>query len=126
MPRVSDHFKLGRTQATLDFVDVDVIGDTKLFIDPRAIERLDTPWGDWALELIREFFERVLNAVQEGRRADGLRLLAGLSEPNETHLGLSAGEARGSGVGRTLAEDLWKALERSAARKSGLLEHLED
>lgn len=126
MPRVSEHFGLGRTQAALDFVDVDVVGDTRLFVDPRAIERLETDWGRWGLELLRDFFERVLAAVRDERRQDGLVLLAGLGEPNETHLGMSTGNARGSGVGRKLAQELWEALSQSQARQSGLLEHLED
>jgi hypothetical protein len=126
MPRVSQHFKLGRTQATLDFVDVDVIGDTRLFVDPRAIERLQTDWGQWCLDLVRDFFERVLAAVRDGRQKDGLRLLYGLGEPNQTHLGMSRGAAKGSGVGKTLASELWEALSKSQARRSGLLEHLED
>jgi hypothetical protein len=42
---VSQHFKLGRTQAELDFVDVDVTGDTPLFIDPQAIRQLPDDWA---------------------------------------------------------------------------------
>jgi hypothetical protein len=31
--RVSEYFGLGRNQPTLDFVDVDVVGDTRVFVD---------------------------------------------------------------------------------------------
>ena len=34
--RVSDIYQLGRTQPTLDFVDVDCGRDTPLFLSPRA------------------------------------------------------------------------------------------
>jgi hypothetical protein len=126
LPRASEYFSLERTQPSLDFVDVDVVGDIRLFVDPRAIERLDTDWGQMSLDLIRDYFERVLAAIKEGRKADGLRLLSGLGEPNQTHLGFSRTRAKGSGVGAKIAQELWDALSRSQASKSGLLEHLED
>jgi hypothetical protein len=126
MPRISQKFKLKQTQATLDFVDVDANGDTRLFIDPRAIEKLDTDWGRWAHDLLREFFERVLAAVKDGRRADAMRLMAGLGEPNATHLGMSRGIARGSGLGPKLAGELYDRLRGSRVRQTGLLKHLED
>jgi hypothetical protein len=126
MSRISEYYKLDCTQSTLDFVDVDVFGDIKLFVDPRAIEQLDTPWGRWAHELIRDYFERVLAAVRDDRQADALVLMEGLGEPNQTHLGLSRGKAQGSGLGSELAQALYDALESSEARKSGLLQHLED
>src|SRR4028118_2371385 len=44
--RVSDHYQLGRSQATLDFVDVDIEEDTALFISPKAIEFLPSEWGE--------------------------------------------------------------------------------
>lgn len=40
--RVSQHFKLGKDQASLEFVDVDVRDDVPLFIDPSAIRMLGT------------------------------------------------------------------------------------
>jgi len=126
VPRVSEHFALGLTQPALDFVDVDVVGDVPLFVDPRAIERLDSDWGQECLDLLRDFFERVLAAIRDGREADGLRLLAGLGEPNETHLGFSTKRAKGSGVGKGLAYELWTALSQSQAGRTGLLQHLED
>ena len=45
---------------------------------------------------------------------------------NETHLGLSRGAARGRGLGRESARDVWEDLKNSEAVKSGLLEDLED
>jgi hypothetical protein len=32
--RVSRHYGLGRTQATMDFVDVDIVEDTPAFVSP--------------------------------------------------------------------------------------------
>lgn len=124
--RISKHYKLGRTQPTLDFVDIDISGDTPVFIDPRALRLLPSNWGDECVSLIQSFFRTVLTAIHESKHMEARRLLRVLREPNETHLGLSKGRSRGRGLGRESARDLWKALSQSEAVKSGLLEDLED
>jgi hypothetical protein len=125
--RVSEHFKLERHQAELDFVDVDIYGDVPLYIDPRALRLLKTPWGTEAVALVQDFFTAVLEAIRHNDSAEGIRLLQGLHEPNETHLGLSKGKAKGSGLGRGLARAVYDSLSASDAIKSeGMLEDLED
>jgi hypothetical protein len=124
--RVSDYFKLGRTQPTLDFVDVDVFGDARVFVDPRALRLLPSIWGDECVSLIQHFFGVVLAAIR-GRQDERARQLLGtLREPNETHLGISRARARGRALGRESARDVWDALRGSDAVESGLLEDLED
>jgi len=124
--RISEHFNLGRTQPTLDFVDVDIQGDLPVFIDPRALRLLPTPWGQQCVSLIQRFFRVVLAAISENRNDDAQTLLRSLREPNETHLGLSRGRARGRALGWESARDVWEALSKSQAVRSGLLEDLED
>jgi hypothetical protein len=124
--RVSEYYNLGRTQPTLDFVDVDIVGDTRVFIDPRALKLLPSTWGDECVSLIQNFFRTILVAIHEERHEDARRLLRVLREPNETHLGWSQTKARGHGLGPQSARDVWQALSRSQAVKSGLLEDLED
>lgn len=126
MARVSDYFALGRTQPELDFVDVDVVGDLRVFLDPRALRLLPTDWGHHCVYLIQSYFQAVLDALHASRTSEGLRLLGRLREPNETHLGLSADEARGRALGPLSAQNLWDALASSEAAETGLLEDLED
>ena len=64
--------------------------------------------------------------IQKGDHAAAESLLRALGEPNETHLGLSKGRSRGRALGNTSAHDVWGALSRSVAAKSGLLQDLED
>jgi hypothetical protein len=124
--RVSEIYKLGRTQPTLDFVDVDVFTDTPVFISPRALAQLPSDWGDGCVALIHNFFETVLRHIQKGEHGAAERLLGTLREPNETHLGLSSGRSRGRALGEGSAHEVWDALSHSAAAKSGLLKDLED
>lgn len=119
--RVSQLYKLGRTQPTLDFVDVDVFGDARVFVDPRALRLLPSTWGDECVSLVQDFFSTVLRAIRAGRDAQAQALLRVLREPNETHLGLSKGRSRGRALGSESARDLWSALRKSDAVSSGLL-----
>lgn len=124
--RVSEYYSLGRRQPTLDFVDVDIVGDTPLFLSPRAIRDLHTGFGDECVFLIQTFFEAVLQAIRDGKDIEARHLLGALREPNETHLGLSRGRARGRALGSASARDIWEALGTSQAATTGLLRDLED
>lgn len=124
--RISKRFKLGRGQGELDFVDVDDVGDTRLYVDPRALRLLPTAWGHECVSLIQSFFRAVLKEIKNGNETEAIRLLSGLTEPNETRLGLSKNEARGTALGPELAIATFESLEKSEAAKSGLLKDLED
>lgn len=126
MERVSDYFNLGRTQPSLEFLDVDIKGDTRAFLDPRALRSIESDWGAECVSLVQSFFTAVLDEIRSGNHVRARELLSSLSEPNETHLGLSRGRARGHGMGRQLARDAWEALRNSRAVGSGLLSDLED
>ncbi len=124
--RVSECFKLKRSQATLDFVDVSVVSDTPVFVSPRALLQLQSEWGDECVHLVQNFFQTVLELIRSGQNGNAENLLRILREPNETHLGLSKDEARGRALGDGSAHDVWDALSKSEAAKSGLLRDLED
>ena len=97
--RVSEYYKLDRSQPELDFVDVDVVGDVRVFIDPRALRLLETEWGDECRSLLQNFFSSVLQRLRSGDTQGARELLTVLREPNETHLGLSQGRAQGRALG---------------------------
>lgn len=124
--RISEHFSLGLEQPSLDFVNVDTTDDSAIFVDPRAIRLLTDEWGDECVYLVQDFFGKVLELIRDGKDQEALEVLKVLKEPNETHLGLSAGKSRGRALGTDSAEEVWKALKASKAVKSGLLEDLED
>jgi hypothetical protein len=125
--RVSEYYGLGLAQPSLEFVDVVLEEDTRLFLDPRAFIVLKSAWGDECVTLIRHFFDEVLTAIREDEEDRARLLLDGLHEPNETRLGFTRGRVAGRGVGAGLADDLYESLSQSAAvREDGLIEELED
>jgi hypothetical protein len=124
--RVSEYYRLGVTQPVLEFLDVDVVTDTKVFVDPHAFTYLSSDWGRECVSLLQDFYGEVLDAVRAGDRTRGNYLLGRLSEPNEVHLGLSSGASEGSGVASGLATDIFDALATSRAMTSGLLADVED
>lgn len=124
--RVSEHFKIGGDQSTLEFVDVALNFDSPFFLDPRAFRNLRSDWGESCVSLLQSFFDTVLHRIGSGDHRGARQLLASLNEPNETHLGLSKGRPAGRGMGRGLAEVMWDALANSDAATTGLLQDLED
>lgn len=124
--RASKYFKLGRNQATLDFIDISIDGDIPVFIDPQALRSLDTRWGHGCVSLLQSFFETVLKAIKNGDHDNARLLLSQLNERNEFHLGFSKNRARGHALGPISAEKIWKSLIKSKAAASGLVQDLED
>jgi len=124
--RVSQFFNLHRDQPTLDFVDVHVDGDTAIFVDPNALRALDTVWGAECRSLLQHFFDHVLDLMGQSDDAAAIALMASLRERNEFHLGFSEGFSRGRGFGSGHASDVWRALAKSRAAQTGLLQDIED
>ena len=124
--RFSEYFRLGLTQPELDFVDIDLDGDIRLFLDPYALRGRGDPLAVQCVADIRRFFQRLLDALREGDLDRARALLGNLHEPNETRLGYSANEARGSGVGSEIAEKIFRALTESKAIETGFIRDISD
>lgn len=124
--RVSDYFKLGKTQPYLDFVDVPLDTDIEVFVDPTALRSLKSAWGHECASMVQHYFEAVLNRIKAGKNREAQALVSALSERNEFHLGFSAGRSQGHAFGSKSAESVWGALSKSQASTSGLLKDLED
>lgn len=83
----SRHFKINKSQYELDFVDIPLnSGDIPLFIDPYAISLRQDRWSEGCHNLIVGFFQEVLDAIRKQADQKAKAMLAGLREPNETHL----------------------------------------
>ncbi|MBN9061661.1 MAG: hypothetical protein J0H41_04370, partial [Rhizobiales bacterium] len=124
MKRFSKIFKIDLEQAELDFVDITPDRDTPLFIDPFAISLRDDAWSETCHQHISHFFQSALDYIKSGEMEKARVMLNGLSEPNETCLGVSRGKPSGRGVSGKQALDLYDSLARSQAARSGVLEEL--
>jgi hypothetical protein len=119
-------FGIGKTQAELDFVDVDLESDAPLFVDPFAIsQRLDALSQACHLTLTG-FFQRIVDSIRSGDEQAAQDLLLRLREPNETRLGYSQRRPQGAGIGSMQAQQLFNALRGSTAVQTGFLSSLEE
>ncbi|HSV01881.1 MAG TPA: hypothetical protein VLI41_01640 [Phenylobacterium sp.] len=111
-------------QAELDFVDIDTDCDTRLFVDPYAIDIRGDAWSSECSRHLRSFFSALINALRQGQDARAEHLASHLHEMGETYLGMSSGTPRGRGIGREQALQILDALRNSRAVQTGLLSEL--
>ena len=122
--RISAWAGLHNRQAELDFVDIDTDEDTRLFVDPYAIDIRDDAWSAQCSLHLRSFFNALITALRRGEEARAAHLCSHLHEAGETFLGMSRGHPQGRGIGRDQASQLVEALRRSRAVETGLLSEL--
>lgn len=126
MPTFSQAFRLNKTQAELDFVDVPLHTDISLFLDPFALSQRVDRWSQECHATLLGFFQRVVDSIRSRRHEEARELLSHLREPNETRLGLSSGRPQGTGIGNFQADQIYEALRDSAAVATGFLSSLEE
>ena len=126
MRRFSEEFGLGLSQPALDFVDIPLDADLAVYVDPFAISIYDDVLSRECNDSIMAFFQSALTAIRNGDEAHAALMLASLSEPNETRLGVSRGLPQGRGVSGKQARDLYKSISESKAAKSGLVTELSE
>lgn len=125
MTTISQHYGITGSQGTFDFIDVNVVGDVPLYIDPSVIASIESPWANECTYLVQSFFQTVIEDLRDGRTQKARNNLSNLGEDNSTRLGNSA-SSRGAGVGPGLAERFFNELTTSRAVTTGLIENLED
>lgn len=127
MPTISRYYGLS---GTLEFLDVDVATDNRLFIDPHAvrIERGPSPFGRQARACMTSFFDDVLTCIVQSEAGRGLDLLQHFNEPKETRLGLSREGIDGHGGDDEIGTRIWHALstDLEALIRIGVLKWIED
>jgi hypothetical protein len=126
MPRISDVFKLHKTQHELDFVNINPNRDFPVYLNPFVFSSRSDPFSIEASRTIASFFQHNLTLINQGMIDDARANFQHLNEPNETCLGQSRHRPRGRGVGEDNANDLFNSILDSEAMKTGLVEHLED
>ncbi len=126
MPTISKIYELSKTQSELDFVDVQLQTDNRLFLDPFAISQHPGRFAQECHNTLLGFFQRVVDCIRSGEIDEAKELLGYLREPNETRLGFSKRQPQGAGIGRLQAEQLFGALKDSTAVRTGFISSLEE
>lgn len=66
--RFSDYFTLGANQGGLDFVDIDIVGDVPVYLDPTAIRVQSGDWVEACQDSLSSYFSELLKAIRESNR----------------------------------------------------------
>lgn len=124
--KISQIYNLNKSQAELDFVDIDTNEDLPLFLDPFFLGKKQDNWSIDATLTLRSFFQRIIDLIRNGNQNDAKELFDHLHEPNSTCLGMSIGNPRGRGVGNQDTDKIYDSLLRSRAIQTGLIQDIED
>jgi hypothetical protein len=110
--KITVHYRIS---GPVDFLDVHVDRDNRLFIDPsriRVAQKTD-PLAGKAYGLLTSFFDEVLRCINSTNPADrrkGEAILQAFGEPHETRLGMSSVGVRGHGGSEGIGSSIWHEL----------------
>ncbi|MDC7715595.1 hypothetical protein PQU96_15880 [Vogesella sp. LYT5W] len=124
--KFSVYFNINKSQSELDFVDIPLDTDIPLFIDPYALINNESIWHQECAENVQSYFLSLIESIKHNDTTKSWELLSHLSEPRETHLGLSSGKSNGKGIGGFQAKLLHEKLKSSEAVKSGMLSSISE
>jgi len=124
--KISEIYNLDKSQAELDFVDIDTNEDLPLFLDPFFLGKKQDNWSIEATLTLRSFFQNVIDLIRSGDEDEAKELFDHLHEPNSTCLGMSIGNPRGRGVGNQDTAKIYESLLKSRAIQTGLIQDIED
>lgn len=124
--KFSEQYNINKIQEDLEFVDIDLENDLELFIDPYIFTKIKGEFSDTCNNAIVNFFNEVINFIKKKDVLNATKMLNGLKEPSETHLGLSYKSIKGKGVSGLKASKLYDKLSKSKAAQTGNLKDLSD
>lgn len=123
---ISEHFNLNKSQAELDFINIDPDNDIPLFLDPHFLSKRVDRWSIEATLTLRSFFQEIIDLIRANNFDDARLLFDHLHEPNATCLGLSVGTPDGNGVGSSDTTRIFNSLISSRAIQTGLIQDIQD
>ena len=124
--KISEYYNIKKNQENLEFVDIDLENDLELFIDPYIFTKLKGDFASKCSNTIINFFNEIIDLIRKQDELNAIRILNGLKEPSETHLGLSYHSVNGKAVRGKKALKLYQKLANSNAAKTGRLKDLSD
>ena len=122
----TEYFNINEEQKNLEFVDIYINADKKFFLDPAKLLNYDDVMSIQMSNSIVKYFAKLLQFIRKEDKLNSLRMLSGLKEPKEIHLGYATKWYIGNAVGGVKGEKIYKKLSESNAVKTGLLKDLEE
>jgi hypothetical protein len=96
--KISEKFNLPvKGHKDIDFVNIDTVRDTRLFLDPYVMQALPDGFCQKAFKSVNSFFTEVFATCAINDNKKLYELLAHASEPNETNLGMKTISQHGKG-----------------------------
>lgn len=126
MPTFLDHFKIAVDQDQVEFLNLDLSKDTKLFIDTYAVAMSNNEHCMNVHKALKVFMKKLLNALKSENDAEALALCSHFPEPTGTGIGWTKKSFKGRGAGEIKASTIVDALKSSEAVVSGAIEDLEE
>lgn len=93
---ISQFFKIEGSQSDFEFVDLNIDGDTRLYVDPYLLHH-SPQIGKIAEDKIFKFFSKIINYHLSGNESEMRRLFRNSQENNALHIGMSRGVSKGTG-----------------------------
>lgn len=124
--KFSEYHNLNKGQSNLDFVDIFLNKDIKLFIDPWALKECGNQFCLKCVSHINGFFDLLIERIKNKENSLAEDMLGFCHEVKEIHLGDAQDSYYGLGMGNEQAGDIYKALSESRAIESGSIQDLED
>lgn len=110
----------------LEFLNIDLSKDNKIFIDPVKIKRGNSDLHKTCYNKINSFMQNLFELLRNRRYKDLLEIIYNLYERNETRLGYSLESAYGKSLGGNAGRDLVKQLAKNEMVNNGEVEDIFD
>ena len=110
----------------LEFVNVNLDKDNKIFLDPLKIKRSKTEFGKKCYNKIEEFINNLLNLAKNRNYKELLKIIDNLYERNETRLGYSINSSLGKSFGENGGKNLVQSLANNKMIINGKVEDIFD
>lgn len=110
----------------LDFVNINLTKDNKLFIDPLRIRNGNTEFHKKCYKKIESFVNIMINLVKNKEYKKLLEYIENFYERNETRLGYSIETNYGKSFGENGGTELVKLLSKNSVLETGFVEDIFD
>lgn len=118
--------RFGIPYRKMDFVNIDLIKDNQLFIDPFRIRSINTKFHQNCYSKIQDFIDMLINLSKNKNFKKLIEIIENFYERNETRLGYSIETNFGKSFGQDGGTNLIKYISKDNIFDSGFVEDIFD